>query len=103
MGKVDIQSVFSRKISVLIQVAHEMGYQVTLDESYNASKTGHMAGSLHYERLAQDLNLFKDGKYLSKTSDHMEIITPLNIKVESSIFLIINILNLFNQSRFCFI
>ena len=31
----------------------------------------HHHSSCHYLRLAADLNLFKDGKYMSKTSDHL--------------------------------
>jgi hypothetical protein len=37
---------------------------VTLGEGYDDDNTGHMKGSLHYIRLAQDINLFKDGVYL---------------------------------------
>lgn len=31
---------------------------------------GHKKRSKHYDRLAIDLNLFKDGKWLRKTEDH---------------------------------
>jgi hypothetical protein len=30
----------------------------------------HMKNSLHYEGLAVDIDLFKDGKYLDRTDDH---------------------------------
>lgn len=30
----------------------------------------HMPNSCHYYKLAADLNLFKDGRYLTKTEDH---------------------------------
>jgi hypothetical protein len=30
----------------------------------------HMKNSLHYEGLAIDIDLFKDGKYLTQTEDH---------------------------------
>ena len=30
----------------------------------------HMKNSLHYEGLAIDIDLIRDGKYLDKTSDH---------------------------------
>lgn len=73
MGKVDLQSTFSRKIAVLRLVAEEMGYQVTLADGHVTSKTGHMKKSLHYERLAQDFCLFKDGKYLTRTEDYEPI------------------------------
>jgi len=32
----------------------------------------HMKNSLHYEGLAVDIDLFKDGVYLSKTEDHQQ-------------------------------
>jgi hypothetical protein len=30
----------------------------------------HMVGSLHFEGLAEDIDLFKNGVYLDKTDDH---------------------------------
>jgi hypothetical protein len=30
----------------------------------------HMKNSLHYDGLAMDIDLFKDGKYLTSTEDH---------------------------------
>lgn len=44
------------------------GYEYTLGDAY--AKTGHKKGSFHYSKLAIDINLFRDGKYLSATSDH---------------------------------
>lgn len=67
----EYQAVFARKISVLIQVAYELGYTVTLGDGNVDSKVGHKENSNHYRRLAQDLNLFKDGVYLTKTEDHL--------------------------------
>jgi len=55
-------------VALLIQCAYEKGYELTFGDAW--AKTGHMAKSLHYDRLAIDLNLFKDGKYLSTTEDH---------------------------------
>jgi hypothetical protein len=62
------QRKFVWMISLLIQRAYEMGYELTLGDAW--AKTGHKENSNHYIRLAIDLNLFKDGKYLDKTEDH---------------------------------
>jgi hypothetical protein len=63
------QSEFARKVPLLILYAYELGYEVTLGDAW--ATTGHIDNSFHYKRLAIDLNLFKDGKYLTKTSDHL--------------------------------
>jgi len=69
MSEIHEQQVdFLRKISVLILVAHEMGYEVTCGDFY--ATTGHKINSYHYSRRAADLNLFKDGNYLTETEDH---------------------------------
>ena len=73
----DKQSQFARMLSLLINYATLQGYEVTLGDSY--AKSGHKDGSFHYKRLAQDLNLFKDGEYLTETQDHK----PLGLLWES--------------------
>lgn len=62
------QSLFARKVSDLIAYAYNQGYEVTLGDAM--AKSGHVKGSKHYDRLAIDLNLFKDGEYLTETDDH---------------------------------
>lgn len=62
------QSLFARLIAKLILTAYEEGYEITCGDF--AATTGHRVGSCHYIRLAADLNLFKDGKFLDKTEDH---------------------------------
>jgi len=52
----------------LIDFADGHGYELTGGDLYATS--GHMAQSNHYIRLAIDLNLFKDGKYLTSTEAH---------------------------------
>ena len=62
----------------LIRHAYEQGYELTLGEAYrtpeqaalNAASGKGIANSLHTVRLAIDLNLFKDGKWLQNTEDH---------------------------------
>jgi len=65
------QSEFAFMLAHLILYIQWEGYEVTLGDAYATS--GHMANSLHYKRLAIDLNLFRDGKYLDKTEDHKPI------------------------------
>jgi hypothetical protein len=73
MGTVDLQNTFAGNISRLILWAQEQGYQVTFGESYDDDNVGHMKGSLHYSRLAQDLNLFRNGKLLTKSEDYKRL------------------------------
>ncbi len=71
------QSEFARKISLLILYAYELGYEITLGDAY--AKSGHIKNSFHYKRLAIDLNLFKNGEYLTSTKAH----EPLGLFWES--------------------
>ena len=73
------QSKFALMASELIRKAVEMGYEVTLGDAYRDPRlhgsVGIKAGyghskSCHKIRLAVDLLLFKDGKYLTKTEDY---------------------------------
>lgn len=62
------QSIFVRKVALLILYAYEKGYTLTFGDAWATS--GHIPKSFHYRRLAIDLNLFKEGIYLTKTEDH---------------------------------
>ncbi|MHA2135400.1 MAG: M15 family metallopeptidase [Candidatus Thorarchaeota archaeon] len=62
------QSEFARMVADLIIFIYESGYEVTFGDAW--AKTGHIPDSFHYKRLAIDLNLFKDGKYLRSTDAH---------------------------------
>lgn len=82
------QRKFTLMIAQLIQWAYEQGYELTVGDAYRdprlhgqvGEKKGYgAAGSVHKERLAMDLNLFKDGKFLTATEDH----APLGEKWES--------------------
>jgi len=64
------QSDFVRAVIALLTYIHSKGYEVTFGDASRMDKQGHIKNSKHYKRLAIDLNLFKDGKYLSKTEDH---------------------------------
>ena len=62
------QSKFARLLPILINYIYTCGYEVTLGDAWATS--GHKWGSFHYKRLAQDINLFKDGNYLRSTKAH---------------------------------
>ena len=70
---------FTLMIAELIQKAYEMGYELTLGDAFRDARVHGVVGekesyssanSLHKSRLALDLNLFKDGVYLTSTEDH---------------------------------
>lgn len=65
------QSRFVYMVALLIFKATELGYEFTFGDAY--AKSGHSINSQHYVRLAVDLNLFKDGEYLTKTEDHLPL------------------------------
>jgi hypothetical protein len=62
------QTKFAKMVPLLILFAYEKGYEITFGDAW--AKTGHCKGSFHYKRLAIDLNLFKNGKYLKSTEAH---------------------------------
>jgi len=73
------QSRFASMIPGLINKAQELGFEITLGDAYRDPRLHGWPGvkmgyghskSAHKVRLAIDLNLFKDGAYLSKTEDH---------------------------------
>jgi hypothetical protein len=68
---VEAQSEFSVSVARLILRAYQLGYQVTFGDAYRDPRVtyGH-PNSVHRKRLAVDLNLFKDGKFLTATEDH---------------------------------
>lgn len=60
-------------IARLILYAHSIGYAVTLGDARRSPQEAIRRGfprSLHVQGLAVDLNLFKDGAYLSSTEAH---------------------------------
>ena len=71
-----LQSLLVRSLADLIRYAYQRGYELTLGEAYVQSprKTRdgafvqdgvHMPSSLHYNRLAIDLNLFVRGEFIT--------------------------------------
>lgn len=78
----DKQVKFALMVSDLIKKAHELGYEVVLGDAFRDArvhgKMGEKIGyghpsSCHKLCLAIDLNLFKDGVYLTKTEDHTKL------------------------------
>jgi hypothetical protein len=73
------QRKFTKMVAELIITAYSLGYEISFGDAYRDPRVHGEIGtkkgyghprSYHKMRLAIDLNLFKDGKYLSKTSDH---------------------------------
>lgn len=72
------QSRFSRSVPLLLQYMHALGFETTLGEVWrtqaqaeaNAASGVGISNSLHTQRLAIDINLFKDGKYLTSGVEH---------------------------------
>ena len=65
------QSKFAHMIALLILHAEQLGYQVTFGDCYRDKRCnyGHKR-SLHKIRLAADINLFRNGRYLSSNKSH---------------------------------
>ena len=75
----DKQKLFARLLPRLIDKAYELGYEVTLGDAFRDPRSHGKLGdriaygarfSCHKMRLAIDLNLFKDGEYLTSSDDH---------------------------------
>ena len=68
-------------VARLIQEADARGYSVTFGEAWrtpeqakwNAANGIGTVTSLHIERLAVDLNLFKDGRFITDGEGHTEL------------------------------
>ena len=76
------QSRFAVTVARLILEAERQGYEVTFGDAYRdprlhgvvGVKKGYgSANSVHKVRLAIDLNLFRDGRFLSSTESHRKL------------------------------
>lgn len=76
------QRLFMKLLPRLIDYAYEQGYELSVGDAYRDSRLHGAVGvkmgyghpnSNHKNRLAIDLNLFRDGVFLQATADH----TPL--------------------------
>jgi hypothetical protein len=81
MNLLNLQQLFTRKLADLIIFAYNKGYEVTLGEVYRPPETAYVyskqgkgsVNSLHCQRLAADMNLFKADMYLTRCSDYEEL------------------------------
>lgn len=73
------QRAMTKMVGLLIEKIYASGYEATLGDAYRdprlhgpmGSKVGYgAANSVHKERLAIDLNLFKNGVFLQSSEDH---------------------------------
>lgn len=72
------QFVFSRLVARLIIQANMFGFEVSLGEAYRSKEEAErlaklgkgIKGSLHTQRLAIDLNLFRNGRLITDTEGH---------------------------------
>lgn len=76
------QELFMRLVPRLIDKAHELGFEIRGGDLYRdprvhgpfgTKKSYSAAKSAHKLKLAIDLNLFKDGKFLRHTEDHRQL------------------------------
>lgn len=78
MTLLEKQQTFSQNVAKLIQWAGEQGYGITLGEAWrtpeqaalNAKLGKGIAGSVHIQRLAIDLNLFSGNTFLTSSEAH---------------------------------
>lgn len=75
----DMQRRFAKLVPRLIDQAHVLGFEVTLGDVYRDPRVFGMVGdskgygsrnSNHKQRLAIDLNLFKNGEYQATSEAH---------------------------------
>jgi|SRR5665213_914045 len=76
-----LQMEFAQAAALLIEKAAELGYGVTLGDAYrspaqaamNAADGTGVANSLHCDRLAIDINLFKGDVYITDDTGHKDL------------------------------
>lgn len=72
------QQLFAKDVGILINYIYSQGYSCTFGEAFRTHEQAQIyaregkgiVDSLHCQRLAIDLNLFKDNNYLDKTEDY---------------------------------
>ena len=72
---------FAQLVPGLLEAAFRLGYQVTLGEAWRSPEEAArlaalglgIKASLHTQRLALDLNLFRDGRYLTQAADYQPL------------------------------
>lgn len=77
----ELQRKFAGMVGELLIRIYRNGYECTFGDAYrtpeqalqNAKDGTGIANSLHCIRLAIDLNLFKDGEYLTRVEDYLGV------------------------------
>jgi len=72
------QAIFTRNVAMLIEYINKLGYECTFGDAYRTPEQAELyekqgkgiKNSLHCKRLAIDLNLFKDGSYLTDVASY---------------------------------
>ena len=70
------QRLFTRLVTKLLQFALENDYEITLGDAYRDPRATFPYShpkSAHKNRLAIDLNLFKNGSFLETTEGHRQL------------------------------
>ncbi len=81
MTLLEKRQLFTENLAKLIEYAINIGYKVSIGEverskaqaEANAKAGIGIKNSLHTLGLAVDLNLYKNGKYLENSEDHVEL------------------------------
>ena len=60
-------------ISELIVWAEDNNYELTFGDAYVSTRTGHSSRSLHYDRLAVDFNVFRNGEWLQTGEEFTDL------------------------------
>lgn len=68
MSLLQKQQAFAAAVGRLLTYITARGWAVTFGDAWRPDMKGHMPGSMHYIRLAVDLNLFVAGAWVAK--DH---------------------------------
>jgi len=66
MTLLEKQQLFAQLIGQLLVYIYDQGWAISFGDFNRPDERGHMANSLHYIRLAADLNLFVDGNYIAE-------------------------------------
>jgi len=70
----DARKKFTKMLAQLFIYAYKHGHEVTISFALRCRDCPQgKKNSLHKDGLAADLNLFKDGKWLTNTNDHEEL------------------------------
>jgi len=74
----EAQALHVQLVAKLITYVYSLGYELTWGEAYRTQEQAQwdadhgigIAQSVHCDRLAVDLQLFKDGRYLTNSTDY---------------------------------